>query len=283
MGNELFEYSKIGDSQHNNESSLTGPEEHDLRKGRPSVDLIRSRNDLSSYKLQAEIYDAVNEAKGKDYVREVSRLIGFISKYKLSDGNTLLDVVCGTGNHLSILQNYFNVQAVEVDPDMLSVAQTRIPQVPLYRGSMVDFDLQQEFDVVTSLFNAIAYSQDFEELVTVSRNLAKHTKPGGIILVEPFISPDKFVDGYTDMVVVDKLDLKIARANTSTRQGNQAMLNFHFLVAKPHVIYSFVEPHKITLFSDSEYREAFSEAGLNTYYDDEGLIGRGLYINTKPE
>ncbi len=44
----------------------------------------------------------------------------------------------------------------------------------------------------------------------------------------------------------------------------------------------FTEQHDLGLFDDDQYRAAFEAAGLETYFDAEGLDGRGLYIGVKP-
>jgi hypothetical protein len=43
-----------------------------------------------------------------------------------------------------------------------------------------------------------------------------------------------------------------------------------------------VERHELGLFSHGEHRTAFQSAGLQTIHDPKGLIGRGLWIGSKP-
>ena len=44
-----------------------------------------------------------------------------------------------------------------------------------------------------------------------------------------------------------------------------------------------IEHHQEAMHSVDEYLNAFKLAGLDVTYDEEGLIGRGLYIGVKPE
>ena len=51
---------------------------------------------------------------------------------------TLLDVACGTGKHLEVLQHEFEVEGLDLDGDLLAIARERLgPAVPLYQGDML--------------------------------------------------------------------------------------------------------------------------------------------------
>jgi hypothetical protein len=52
-------------------------------------------------------------------------------------------------------------------------------------------------------------------------------------------------------------------------------------VAFPNRIEHFVERLEMGLFTHDEYLDAFRQAELETNYDPEGLMGRGLYIGTR--
>ena len=69
----------------------------------------------------------------------------------------------------------------------------------------------------------------------------------------------------------------------SNRKGNLSVLDMHHLVATPKGIDYFVEHLELGLFAKAEYRDAFRDAKLETTYDPEGLMGRGLYIGTLPD
>jgi hypothetical protein len=64
----------------------------------------------------------------------------------------------------------------------------------------------------------------------------------------------------------------------SGREGRLAIMNFEYLIGTPAGIEAFSERHEVGLFTDEEYRQAFSAVGLSVEHDPEGLIGRGLYI-----
>ena len=228
----------------------------------------------------AHLYDAVYSAK--DYAGEARRLKAFIAKYKRSPGNTMLDVACDTGGHVPYLRDDFVYEGLDLDPQMLAVARERYPSAVFHQGDMVNFDLGRQFDVVTCLFSSIAYTATPVLLAQAVATMARHLLPGGALFVGPFFAPDAWHVGQPHAIFADLLDLKIARMNVSGRRDNIALLDFHYLVATPDGVEHFTEHHELGLFTDEEYRRAFALAGLDAAYDAEGLIGRGLYIGTRP-
>jgi SAM-dependent methyltransferase len=228
----------------------------------------------------ARFYDAIYS--GKDYSEEARRLKGFIAENRRSPGNVLLDVACGTGGHVPYLRDVFAYEGLDLDPNMLAIAGERYPNIPFHQGDMVDFDLGRRFDVVTCLFSSIAYTRTPEKLEQATATMSRHLLPGGILLVGPFFAPDAWIVGQPHAMFVDQPDLKVARMNVSGQRDNIALLDFHYLVATPDGVEQFTEHHELGLFTDDEYRHAFTAAGLDVVYDAEGLIGRGLYIGVRP-
>lgn len=235
-----------------------------------------------SYERQAAYYDAIYEAQGKDYKKESDQIREVIEKYKKSDGNGLLDVGCGTGGHFAFLREWFTVEGLDIDQHMLQVARQRFPNITFHQGDMINFDLGKAFDVVTCLFSAIGYTITVPNLQSAVKTLERHTKPGGVVIVEPWFSPEKWKVGRSSAVFVDKPDMKLARINISERRDNISIVNFHFLVATPGNVEYFTELHEIGLFTEEEYLEAFKKAGLQTVFDPQGITGRGLYIGMRP-
>jgi SAM-dependent methyltransferase len=89
-------------------------------------------------------YDAIYS--GKDYAQEAAHVKRLIAEHKRSDGNTLLDVACGTGGHVPYLGDDFAYEGLDLDPEMLALARWRFPDVTFYHGDMVDFALGRQFD-----------------------------------------------------------------------------------------------------------------------------------------
>lgn len=223
----------------------------------------------------AQFYDALYHFK--DYVAASNQLKELIDQHK-SDSKTLLDVGCGTGKHVEYLQENYQVEGLDLSSELLSIARQRCPNVPFHEANMVDFNLGQTFDVVTCLFSAIAYVKTLENMERSIANMAGHLKPGGLLIVEPWISPEKYWLGKITANFIDQADLKIAWMYTSEIEDLVSVFNIQYLVGTPQGVDHFAERHEMGLFTQAQYLEAFRKAGLKVEYDESGLFGRGLYV-----
>jgi SAM-dependent methyltransferase len=230
------------------------------------------------YDRSAEFYDAIYSFK--DYEKEAARLHQLIQKHKRSTDNDLLEVACGTGGHIAYLKNNYSVEGLDLNPQMLRLARKKHPDVVLHRGDMVSFKLKKHFDAITCLFSAIGHLKTRRRLGLAVRNMSGHLKPGGVLIVEPWITPQQWRKGSVHANFVDQPELKIARMNISKTRGRLSVLDMHHLVATPNRVEHFVERLELGLFTHDEYLDAFRRVGLETSYDSEGLMGRGLYIGT---
>jgi SAM-dependent methyltransferase len=227
-----------------------------------------------------QFYDAIYE--WKDYKAEATRLKQLISANKQSSGCALLDVACGTGGHIPHLGDTFAIEGVDLDPQMLEIARAKYPRIPFHRGDMADFDLGRQFDVVVSLFSSIGYLRTPDRLTLAVANMARHVRPGGVLIIEPYFSPAAWKPRTRapGANMVDKPDITIIRMIDWVQDGNIIKSKFHYLIGTMTGVEHFIEVHEMGLFTDEEHRDAFTAAGMDVTYDETGLMGRGLYIGT---
>jgi SAM-dependent methyltransferase len=231
------------------------------------------------FRKSQRFYDAVYS--WKDYPREAEILRAEIDRRRPA-ARTLLDVACGTGRHLELLRDRFEVEGVDLDPEMVRLAGERLgADVPLHVGDMVDFDLGRSFDVVTCLFSSIAYTVNEDRLRSAVANMARHASPGGLVMVEPWFYPDAWGAGHVSANFVDEEDLKVARMSVSPPLADPLTMTFHYQVATPEGVESFTEDHEVGMFRQEQYVDAFRAAGLEVDHDPEGLEGRGLFVGRR--
>jgi SAM-dependent methyltransferase len=213
----------------------------------------------------------------KDYQKS-SRTLVQVLRRVAPEARTLLDVGCGTGRHLAHLRIKFDVEGLDSSRQMLAIARERCPGVRFHQGSLVAFNLHRRFDVVTCLFGAIAYAKTLVGLRTATRCLVRHLQPGGVLVIEPWISPERFVAGRLVFDRVDDADLKVARMYVTKRRGAVSVFDSQYLVATGAGVAHFTERQELGLFTDQQYRTAFRSSGLRVVATGPQLFGYGLYV-----
>ncbi|MDJ1133677.1 class I SAM-dependent DNA methyltransferase [Streptomyces iconiensis] len=229
----------------------------------------------------AEIYDHVYTLRGKDYPAESKQVTEQI-RCRLPGASSLLDVACGTGGHLRYLKEAFaHVEGLELSGAMLSVARKRMPGTPLHQGDMRGFDLGRTFDAVVCMFASVAH-QSAAELATTAQCFARHLRPGGVVVVEPWWFPETFAEGYVAADVLMPDHRTIARVSHAHREGDASRMEVHYVVAEPESgVRHFVESYVHQLFPRALYERALSDAGFSTEYIGGAQAGRGLFLGVK--
>ncbi len=192
-------------------------------------------------------YDAVYDTL-KDYQHESEQLRELIQQYAHMPASNVLDVACGTGRHLSYLRNYYGIEGLDLNERMLDVARQRNPGVRFHHASMVDFQLPQRYDVILCLFSAIGYVQTRARLQQTLQTMHAHLHPGGILIIEPWITPEMWHPGYIGTIFVDQPDLKITRMDTGELRESLSVLHFHYLIGTPTGVEYLTEVHELGLF-----------------------------------
>ncbi|MHC4339419.1 MAG: class I SAM-dependent DNA methyltransferase [Planctomycetota bacterium] len=214
----------------------------------------------------------------KNYEEETDALRELIGRHKRSKANRLLDVACGTGKHLALLREHFDVAGLDISEGMARMARERNPGVEIHVGDMRDFDLGQCFDVILCLFSSIGYLKSAAETTQALRRFKEHLEPGGVIMVEPWFTPEQVRPGRSHMLTVDEPDLKLCRMNTTWIEGGASVIHFHYLIGTPEGTRHMEEEHRMLLLSHEEWDTCFAEAGLDHSLEEKGLMGRGLHI-----
>ncbi|MCI4320239.1 MAG: class I SAM-dependent methyltransferase [Thermoplasmata archaeon] len=236
---------------------------------------------LAEYTTLAPIYDEVYA--WKDYERDVREIRRIVRRSGRPGSRTLLDVGCGTGHHLRLLRGMFRCTGLDRSPSMLRIARRHGRGVRWVRGDMERFELGEEFDVVTCLFGAIGYVRTLPRLRKTIRTLARHLRAGGVLIVDPWLSPEVFRSGHLDLLVHDTPQLKIARVGLGRRRGRTSTIDFGYAVGqKGGPIRVFRERHTQGLFSVREQLAAMEAAGLAARFERGGFTKqRGLFVGVR--
>jgi SAM-dependent methyltransferase len=233
---------------------------------------------LLGYEEASAYYDAIYLAM-KDYAAEAERLRSVIEQYAQRPVCEVLDMACGTGLHAQYLKDHYRVEGADLSPSQLAIARRRCPDLVLYQADMTSFDLGRDYDAVTCLFSAIGHVISEERLRAAVRAMAGHVRPGGLVVIEPFIDPSEFRPGHLSVEQGNEGDTRVVRVSYSESDGQVMKLTMHHFVSAVGAV-SAAEPVRmdIAMFTAEQLRNAILSAGLEVFHDPEGLMGRGLYI-----
>lgn len=235
------------------------------------------------YDNSAAAYEVLHGARGKDYAREAAMVAARIRRHR-PQARSLLDVACGTGLHLAALSvEGFEVEGLDLSDGMLAAARARLPDVTLHRGDMRTFRLDRRFDAVVCLFSSIGYMTTVDDLATAVATMRDHLEPGGVLVVEPWFEPDDWHEGAVFGEGSEEGDLAVARVSRSWREGDESLIEMHYVIARPDRSWAFTEIHRMGLFTTDQQLKIFRAAGLSVEHEDPGLTGRGLFVAVAPQ
>lgn len=228
-----------------------------------------------------EVYDLLMRSRGKDYKNEAAEVRRLVRERK-PGASSLLDAACGTGLHLRFLVDLFErTEGLDLSEDMLTFAGKMIPGVPLHTGDMRNFELKSRFDAVICMF-AIPHLRSGQELKRAVNRLVGHLTPQGILLIEPWFRPAEFIPGYVASDVVSQGDRVIHRLSHSVLErdcDDRVQMTVHYADATPDGgIRHVVETVRMSLFTDTQYREAFAAAGCTAELIDLEHFPRGVWV-----
>jgi ubiquinone/menaquinone biosynthesis C-methylase UbiE len=233
------------------------------------------------YKNLAKYYDLIYSFK--DYKVEVKRIKEIIDKYKVSKGNKLLDIGCGTGKHLAYLKNDYFCIGTDINVEMLDIARKNVKGVDFIQADMITMDLKKEFNIILCLFSSIGHVKTYANLEKTILNFSNHLVKGGVVIIEPWLTKSFYDAGRPGMTTYDTENLKIARLNTTKIENDLSILEMYYLIAERNKdIEYFLEKHELGLFEIDKFLEYMHKAGIKAEFLNDGLMKeRGLYVGIK--
>lgn len=230
----------------------------------------------------AGVYDLVNSARGKNYLDEATTVTGLIHE-RCPEATTLLDVACGTGGHLRFLRSLFTAEGLEQSAAMARIAREKLPGTTVHEADMRSFQLDRTFDAVTCLFSSVGHLPSVADLDRAVATMAGHLRPGGVLVVEPWLFPHAWVDGTVSHTIADGIGSRVVRMYHSTQHGRFARSDIHYLVGDRDGVRHFSHVQDMFLFTGEEYEAAYRRAGCTVAFHEGGLTGRGLYVGVRDD
>jgi ubiquinone/menaquinone biosynthesis C-methylase UbiE len=98
-----------------------------------------------------------------------------------NDGNTHLDLACGTGPHVRHFIDFgYQSSGLDINQPMLDIATTRCPEAQFSLQNMSEFKMAEPLDLITCFLYSIHYSDGIEKLKDCLKSVHSALKSDGI-------------------------------------------------------------------------------------------------------
>ena len=134
---------------------------------------------MAGYERWAPFYDAMRG----DQTAHIAYVRGLIEKHHPA-AETLLELGCGTGSVLEQLQANYTVTGVDLSPQMLRIARTKVPHARLLRRDITTLELGETFDVVVCVADVVNHLRPFRAWKALFARAHDHLAPGGVFVFD---------------------------------------------------------------------------------------------------
>ena len=186
----------------------------------------------------SELYDELYQ--WKDYAAEASVLRRILTEEGLKWETRIVEGACGTGRYLEHLAPHYEVSGFDLSEEMLDRARARLPRRSLlFQADLCALDLpalggepMEPFDVFLLLFGGLGYVP-IDQLPHALTRMAAATRPGGLFICEPWLTPEQFIPDEPHRLVVKRPELTICREVTTRQEGRQSILDYRIRLQRP--------------------------------------------------
>ena len=164
---------------------------------------------MNGYSYPGRYYDKLMETV--DYAAWARFARSAIDRFSDGATVTVLDLACGTGRLTEQLAAAgFDMTAVDVSPEMLAEAQSRLarftdPSVLIVQGDMRSYELNDVVDCTVCALDSLNYLTGRGDLAACFKNVALFSRPGALFIFD-VDTPHKFETVYADRDYVLETD-----------------------------------------------------------------------------
>jgi len=234
---------------------------------------------MKLYSQLAEYYFSIESNH-----REIQNDIILIRSYLNGlDQPSILDLGCGTGEHLNALKK-FGVRGIGIDSsrEMLNVAKKRYPSgIEFINKSFRSFDYYNEFDAVLCLFGSMVYLLNDNDVDNFFWNTWRALKPGGLGIFEVWHSnPVRKIRNrpltHVSQTVYNNVVIDRERGFNIIEDSERTIVKVDYL-------YRVKTPHSSDTYSDTHIMRAFTLDEITAFINTNGFEIKNIFANSIKE
>ncbi|MES2605405.1 MAG: class I SAM-dependent methyltransferase [Pseudomonadota bacterium] len=234
-----------------------------------------------------------------DYVEQCAFAQRVFHTFTAAPGLDYLDLACGTGQHLQIMQQVgFVPHGLDNSAEMLRQAAVRCPQATLQLCDLAAFTQQDAFDLITCFLYSLHYAHPTTAVAETLRRSYAALKPGGVLLFNAVdargIQNDAGVTTY-----LDDGSAQLGFQSCWNYRGDGEVLDLHLTISRTsaqedaepvtqewrdhHTMTALTFPQLQTLLEGIGFDVTVMEHDYSVMRPWDGLSSNAIFVACKPQ
>jgi SAM-dependent methyltransferase len=181
---------------------------------------------VDHYNDYAQFYDKGTTTDIDSKVNLLRSVIKRLSPNAVS----FLELACGTGNILAQFKDEYNVTGLDLSPNMVMIAQAKLPNVVFHIEDMTSFTLAEKFDVIICVFDSVNHLLLFEQWESLFDRAKLHLNEDGVFIMDVnTISKLERFSGLPE----SKLELRNGYQVAKIVKGKEGIYHWHLDIYEP--------------------------------------------------
>lgn len=134
---------------------------------------------MASYDTFAPYYDLVMGDRKAE-----AALLRTLLKRHAPAAKTVLELGCGTGSLVAVLQRWYRCTGVDLSHGMVREARRKVPSSSFSQGDITEYRSTARYDAVVCAFDTINHVLSFRDWQAVMRTARHHLLPGGVFIFD---------------------------------------------------------------------------------------------------
>lgn len=232
---------------------------------------------MKEYKTLSEFYDLIHY--DLDYEKNANEIDELIRLHKKSKGKKLLDVACGTGEHLKYLENKYKCTGLDINEEMIKIAKEKTNKTEYIVDDVRRINVDKRFDVITCMFNSLNHLEDIKLPISKFYN---RLNQGGIVILEMHHDIEKIKKQKKQVREYKGKNISVRRKADVEVEGKYVNFKFQYTIFKtfqPGTVEQ--DKERITIHTQEEILQIMKENKFMPYYTLGGMCGNGLFLGIK--
>ena len=235
---------------------------------------------MKLYHQLAEYYFAI-ENNNRNIFHDIDLIRSQVSDIS---NPRLLDLGCGTGEHLSPLaKSGFICTGIDSSNDMIQIGRSRFPEkIEFIHADMRDIEYNEKFDIIISFFGSMNYLIDDIDINLVFRNIYSALKKNSTALLEIWNS---YPISLIKKKPVSKVSITKYSEKSITRERGFNLMDNESGKTIVEVDYRYIlkDKHSKETFTDKHIMRPFTPEEINPFIVNNGLKIKAVYANSLKE